>query len=95
MDVAARTLGLDDRVGSIRPGANLMMIDGEDINTIPVNNPVETVIFQAGVGNVDTVLVDGTVVKRDGDLLNETIDEEREQFVASGQRILRESGLAN
>jgi cytosine/adenosine deaminase-related metal-dependent hydrolase len=93
----ARALGLDDRVGSITPGkrADLVVIDGEDINTMPVNDPVETVIFQAGVGNVDTVLVDGTVVKRDGDLLNETIDAEREQFVESGQRILRESGLAD
>nr|WP_268762299.1 amidohydrolase family protein [Halorubrum saccharovorum] len=93
----ARALGLDDRIGSITPGkrADLVVIDGEDINTSPVNDPVETVVFQAGVGNVDTVLADGTVVKRDGDLLNETIDEERERFVESGRRVLRESGLAD
>lgn len=93
----ARALGLDDRIGSITPGkrADLTVIDGGDINTAPVNNPVETVVFQAGVENVDTVVVDGTVVKRDGDLLNETIPEERGRFVESSRRVLRESGLAD
>lgn len=91
----ARSLGLEDRVGSITPGkrADLVVIDGSDINTLPVNNPVETVAFQAGVGNVDTVVVDGEVVKRDGSLTNDLLAEEREAFEASAERVLSESGL--
>jgi hypothetical protein len=93
----ARALGLEDRVGSITPGkrADLVVIDGSDVNTLPVNNPVETVAFQAGVGNVDTVIVDGEVVKRDGALTNDTLTEERDAFEASAERVLSESGLAD
>ncbi|GAB6878672.1 amidohydrolase family protein [Halorubrum gandharaense] len=91
----ARALGLDDRIGSITPGkrADLTIIDGDHVNTAPVHNPVETVVFQAGVANVDTVVVDGTVVKRDGALLNDTLASEHDRFVESGERVLRESGL--
>jgi hypothetical protein len=35
----------------------------------PVNNPVASVALAAGTHNVDTVLVRGTVVKRNGQLL--------------------------
>ena len=91
----ARALGLDDRIGSITPGkrADLTIIDGGSVNTSPVHDPVETVVFQASVANVDTVVVDGTVVKRDGGLLNDTLAEEHDRFVESGERVLRESGL--
>lgn len=91
----ARALGLDDRIGSITPGkrADLTIIAGDDLNTAPVHNPVETVVFQASVANVDTVIIDGTVVKRDGELRNDTFASEYDRFVESGERILRESGL--
>ncbi|MGQ3413686.1 amidohydrolase family protein [Natrinema sp. LN54] len=91
----ARALGLEDEIGSLTPGkrADITLIRTDDINTSPVHDPVETVVFQAGVANVDTVLVDGEIVKRDGDLYNETARKHRDRLVESGRRILRESGL--
>ncbi|WP_222912756.1 amidohydrolase family protein [Natrinema sp. SYSU A 869] len=91
----ARALGLDDQIGSLTPGkrADVTLIQTDDINTSPVHDPVETVVFQAGVANVDTVLVDGEIVKRDGVLYNEITKKHRDRLVKSGRQILRESGL--
>ncbi|ELY92521.1 hypothetical protein C483_07859 [Natrialba hulunbeirensis JCM 10989] len=91
----ARALGLEDEIGSLTPGkrADMTLIRTDDINTTPVHDPVETVVFQAGAGNVETVLVDGTVVKRDGVLYNESARTRQQDLITSGRRILRESGL--
>ncbi|WP_394741691.1 amidohydrolase family protein [Natronococcus roseus] len=91
----ARALGLEDEIGSLTPGkrADITMIRTDDLNTMPVHDPIETVVFQSGVANVDTVLVDGEVVKRDGKLYNEPGRNQQDRLVRSGRRILEESGL--
>ncbi|ELZ05457.1 amidohydrolase family protein [Natrialba asiatica] len=91
----ARALGLDDTIGSLTPGkrADITLVRTTDINTTPVHDPVETVVFQAGVANIDTVLVDGRIVKKDGVLYNDPARKHRDQLVQSGRRILRESDL--
>lgn len=66
----ARAAGLDHLVGSLTPGkrADLTIIDGGHFNLAGWNrrDPVGTVVLQAHAGNVDTVLVDGEIVKRGG-----------------------------
>ncbi|WP_323174300.1 amidohydrolase family protein [Natrialba sp. PRR66] len=91
----ARALGLDDTIGSLTPGkrADITLVRTTDINTTPVHDPVETVVFQAGIANIDTVLVDGRIVKKDGVLYNDPARKHRDQLVQSGRRILRESDL--
>ncbi|SDR43489.1 amidohydrolase family protein [Natronobacterium texcoconense] len=91
----ARALGLEDEVGSLTPGkrADVALIQADDVNTTPVHDPIETVVFQAGVGNVDTVLVDGTVVKRDGVLYNPAGRRHQHRLVRSGRRVLERSGV--
>ncbi|MER7132613.1 amidohydrolase family protein [Streptosporangium saharense] len=66
----AAVLGLDDRIGSLRPGrqADLVMLRAGDLGLAPVHDPVGAVVTAAGPANVDTVLVAGRVVKRDGRL---------------------------
>jgi cytosine/adenosine deaminase-related metal-dependent hydrolase len=69
----ARALGLDDQIGSLRPGkqADLVLLRADDINLIGGSaDPIGTVVTAAHPGNVDTVLVAGQVVKRDGRLLS-------------------------
>ncbi len=64
----ARALGLDSLIGSIMPGkrADLVLIKNEDSPALyPMLHPYGTVVFQAGRGDVDTVLVNGRVVKHD------------------------------
>lgn len=67
----ARALGLDSRTGTLTPGkeADLIVIRADAPNTHPMNDPVATVALHAHAGNVDTVLVAGRILKRDGRLL--------------------------
>ena len=89
----ARALGLADEVGTLTPGkrADLIMIDANDFMTAPAHDPVQTAVFEASPHHVDTVLVDGRVVKRDGELLNPLVEEEHDRFVRSGRRLVEES----
>ncbi|GAA2331508.1 amidohydrolase family protein [Dactylosporangium salmoneum] len=67
----ARALGLDSRVGTLTAGkeADIIVIRGDAPNMLPVNDPVAAVVMHAHAGNVDTVMVAGRVLKRDGRLL--------------------------
>lgn len=68
----AKALGLDHRIGSLSPGkaADIVLLRADDISMVgwDKRNPAATVIQQAGVHSVETVLVDGKVVKRGGRL---------------------------
>jgi cytosine/adenosine deaminase-related metal-dependent hydrolase len=67
----AKVAGIADRTGSITPGkkADLVIIETKSPNVAPVIDPVATVVCAADVSNVDTVIVDGRILKRDGKLL--------------------------
>ena len=71
----ARAAGLDHRIGSLTPGkqADLVLIRTDGIGFAGWNerDPVASVILQANAGNVDTVLVAGEIVKRDGELCSD------------------------
>ncbi len=67
---AARGLGLSDVTGSLTPGkrADLIMVRTDDIATAPFTDPTNMLALAAGAENVDTVVVDGEIVKRGGRL---------------------------
>jgi cytosine/adenosine deaminase-related metal-dependent hydrolase len=67
----AKVAGIADRTGSITPGkkADLVIIETKSPNVAPVIDPVATVVCAADISNVDTVVVDGRILKRDGKLL--------------------------
>jgi 5-methylthioadenosine/S-adenosylhomocysteine deaminase len=67
----ADTLGLGSRLGSITPGklADLVLVRADTPSMVPLINPVHQLVFQAQRGEVDTVLVNGRVLKHDGRLL--------------------------
>jgi 5-methylthioadenosine/S-adenosylhomocysteine deaminase len=66
----ARSLGLADRIGSIAKGkrADLIMVNARDINMGPFTDPYHMLVDSAQPWNVDTVMVDGRIVKRGGRL---------------------------
>jgi 5-methylthioadenosine/S-adenosylhomocysteine deaminase len=70
----AYVAGLETRTGSLVPGkrADVVLLDARAINMVPVVDPVAAVTLCADVSNVDTVLVDGVVRKRNGKLLADT-----------------------
>lgn len=90
----AACAGLQDRIGSLVPGkqADLILIRTDDINLYPAGNAFGTVVHAAERSNIDTVMIGGRVVKRDGKVLGvdskrlrEAIDESRHYlFAATG-----------
>jgi 5-methylthioadenosine/S-adenosylhomocysteine deaminase len=88
----ARMVGLDHRVGSLAPGkqADIVLLRGNDLNMHPVHDPVASAVMQGGVANVDTVLIAGRIVKRDGKLVDAQLPERQRRLAASGRRILAE-----
>lgn len=93
---SARALGLERRIGSLKPGkqADIILLDARALNMFPVHDPVESVVFQANGGNVDTVMIAGRVLKRNGKLLYRTLDEKMDRLARSGRRILKGVRLA-
>jgi cytosine/adenosine deaminase-related metal-dependent hydrolase len=73
----ARSMGLDTTIGSLVPGkrADLIMIDTRAINDAPAIDVAHTVVEAVEPVNVDTVIVDGRILKRHGKLT--AIDEAR------------------
>jgi len=62
----ARALGLDSLIGSITVGkkADLVLIKNDDSPAMyPLLHPYGSLVFQAGRGDVHTVVINGTVVK--------------------------------
>lgn len=64
----ARLLGVDGEIGSLAVSkrADVVMIKGRGLATAPAHDPIATVVMQANPSMVDTVMVDGEVVKRGG-----------------------------
>ncbi|HEX5996873.1 MAG TPA: amidohydrolase family protein [Jiangellales bacterium] len=67
----AHVAGLEDKTGSLTPGkrADVVLVDARSVNVAPVIDPVAAVVLCADVSNIETVIVDGVVRKRDGKLL--------------------------
>jgi 5-methylthioadenosine/S-adenosylhomocysteine deaminase len=66
----ARAVGLDHRIGSLTPGkeADVIVVRADGLGVSPLNHPYGALVYNAHPGLVDTVIVRGRVVKRDGRL---------------------------
>jgi 5-methylthioadenosine/S-adenosylhomocysteine deaminase len=67
---SARSMGMDDTIGSLKPGkrADLIAISPNALDMAVVTDPTHLVLEATGPGNVDTVVVDGRILKRGGKL---------------------------
>jgi 5-methylthioadenosine/S-adenosylhomocysteine deaminase len=61
-------LGLADKTGSLTPGkrADIILVRTTDINMTPVGDPYEALVSLAQPTNVDTVIVDGRILRQSG-----------------------------
>ena len=88
----AKDLGIADRVGSLTPGkrADLILVRTNDLNVAPFGNPALLLVQQAQPYNVDTVVIDGRILKHKGDLValdaDEVIRKAAESFTAARKR---------
>ncbi|WP_271220507.1 amidohydrolase family protein [Streptosporangium carneum] len=90
----AAVLGMDDRIGSLRPGrqADLVMLRSGDLGLAPVHDPVGAVVTAAGPANVDTVIVGGRVVKRRGRLVHADACRALDLVSRSAERLAEAAG---
>jgi cytosine/adenosine deaminase-related metal-dependent hydrolase len=90
----AQAFKMDSKIGTLSPGkkADIVMLRANDVNMVPVWDPIYSIVEIAGAGNVDTVIIDGVVRKQNGKL---TIDEatlrrRTAELTESGARIMRD-----
>ncbi|HEV2707095.1 MAG TPA: 5'-deoxyadenosine deaminase [Pyrinomonadaceae bacterium] len=71
----ARALGLADEIGSLEAGkrADLSIIDLERLHLTPRPDLISTLVYAAEASDVRTVIIDGQLLMRDGEL--QTLDE--------------------
>jgi 5-methylthioadenosine/S-adenosylhomocysteine deaminase len=85
---AARVLGLGDRLGSLEVGkrGDMIVLDLDVPHMVPVYDITSHLVYAAHCGDVCTVIIDGSVVMRDRELL--TLDEE--EIFARAREMSRE-----
>lgn len=81
----ARSLGIDSRIGSLKPGkrADVIMISTEQVDMGVFSDPSHMVIEATQPANVDTVIVDGRILKRGGKLTAMAVDQVLQDASAS------------
>ncbi|CAN5790599.1 hypothetical protein BH23ACT4_BH23ACT4_14000 [soil metagenome] len=68
----ARANGLDAKLGTLTPGkeADIVMLRTDRMNVTPLNDPLTAVVTGMDTSNVDTVMIGGRLMKRNGKLLH-------------------------
>lgn len=88
----AYALGIADRVGSLKPGkrADIILVSTKHINIGVFTDPAHLLVEAAQPVNVDTVIVDGRILKRRGQItvpdVNQVIHESNKSLTTVRQR---------
>jgi cytosine/adenosine deaminase-related metal-dependent hydrolase len=90
----ARALGLADQIGSLTPGkrADIILIRADDINVAPAADIESAIVRSATPANVDTVLIDGRILKRGGDLVAYDVEEVVREAAVSAHAVRERAG---
>jgi 5-methylthioadenosine/S-adenosylhomocysteine deaminase len=87
--------GLSDSIGSLSPGkqADVVVIRAEDINNLPFNNAIGTIVQGTDARNVDTVFIGGRVRKWSGQLVGQDIARVRALAYESRDYLAKKAGF--
>ena len=77
----AKAMGIADKTGSLVPGkrADIILLRASDINMLPFQDGHSAVLHSANTSNVDTVIVDGKVLKFGGRILGVNVNNVRRE----------------
>ena len=91
----ARANGLEDKIGTLTPGkqADVIMLDTNRINIMPINDPIGAVVWGMDTSNVDSVFVAGKALKRNGELLNVDLNRIEEMVYQARDYVVKTSGF--
>ncbi|GAA2275736.1 amidohydrolase family protein [Nonomuraea roseoviolacea subsp. roseoviolacea] len=90
----AKTVGLGDVTGSLTPGkqADLLIVEAEDINNMPLNDPIGTLVLGSDPRNIEAVFIAGRARKWAGAVLDVDLAALRQEVRESRDRVLRTAG---
>jgi 5-methylthioadenosine/S-adenosylhomocysteine deaminase len=90
----AAALGMSERTGTLAEGklADIVILNTRSPRLSPTNNPIATIVLQATPADVDTVIVGGQVVKRNGTLTCCDPDAVRAGVVKSRDWLIQNGG---
>jgi cytosine/adenosine deaminase-related metal-dependent hydrolase len=85
----ARVWHLEDEIGTLTPGkqADIAIIDLRSPHLDGLGDPVAVMVLGAGPADVETVIVGGDIVKRDGRLTGDHVTRARDLMHATRQRL--------
>ena len=85
----ARVWHLEDEIGTLTPGkqADIAIIDLRSPHLDGFGDPVAVMVLGAGPADVETVIVGGDIVKRDGRLTGDHVTRARDLMRATRQRL--------
>ena len=91
----ARANGLERKVGVLKPGmeADIILMRTDRPNVMPVNNAVGAVVTSMNPANVDTVIIAGKMVKRDGKLVGVDMNKMFQLGRAAQDRAYKAAGV--
>ncbi|WP_141208860.1 amidohydrolase family protein [Streptomyces griseorubiginosus] len=86
----ARTNGLAAVTGSLTPGkkADLLVVQAEDLNNMPLNDPIGTLVLGSDARNISAVLINGEPRKWNGHVLDIDLSALRSEVDASREYVL-------
>ncbi len=92
----AKALGLDDTIGRIAVGydADIVLLRNDGLEMSPTSDPIASVVLAGHPGLVDTVLVRGRIVKRDGKLTSINTETVIRTAEKSREELLARAGIA-
>ena len=91
----AKSLGMEDKIGSITPGkkADLLLIKNDQSPAMtPILNPTVHAVYQAGTADVHTVVVDGRVLKYQGQRIGLDLGPARDAVAKSVEYVRSQLG---
>jgi 5-methylthioadenosine/S-adenosylhomocysteine deaminase len=90
----AKAMGIADKTGTLVPGkrADIVLLRASDINMVPFQDGHSAVLHSANTSNVDTVIVDGKVLKFGGKILSINVDDVRREAMESFYLVRERAG---
>lgn len=64
----AKMMGMESKIGSLTPGkqADIVLLDAYDLAVFPVHDPINAIVYYCDRSSVDSVMIAGNWLKRDG-----------------------------
>lgn len=89
----AHANGLDHKIGTLTPGkeADVILLNTNRVNVMPINDPVGAVVWGMDTSNVDSVFVAGKALKRNGKLIGHDLKQIQKLVYESRDYVVKTS----